>query len=1252
MSKERPTYPLLIEESSNYAFTVRRIAKPLSFDKLRNTSNRFYNDLPEEIRDELHNSILHGTCMLSSEPELNAYMHDMGKMHNAKLRKAYENLPGGIWSYCDMFGTEEVKCIDIIDYGCGQGLGIICFADHMRETGQSVNVRRIVLIEPSEMALRRAALHASVLFPDAELVTIQKGFDDLTDEDIFSDEDTPTMHILSNVLDLAKTELDPDGRFDLNRFADLVSANIEGENQFVGVEPLFNHDIADDKFPRFWKRVGISKGYKLICNKGEFVAGKNWTCVIVCGTRNKISKNRIIEYTSTDDNIIEISEPFNMDTGTIEKKFDANIISNTNTNGVGIIAFDKVITKIESEAFCSSNLTNIIIPHGVTSIGVEAFRCCLEMRNINLPNTIVSIGEKAFCECALENIVIPSSVTEIGENAFLGSNIKSLICHAVLPPKIVITPPIIHTPEDIEWLDEDLFVVPDHMSGDWDLYNEKRLGVEAIFRFDDGEYMLQSNVQIYVPKQSVEAYKTALGWCEHADRIFAIESDSNITTNQELETKEIDNNIANADNIELYPQQQEALDAIRSFLDSEEQVFILKGYAGTGKTTMIKALLPLLHNMGKYTTLMAPTGRAAKVLMTKTGREASTIHRTIYYVNKLTSVRHDENGELIKMVDYIYKDKEETRKHDVVEFWFGINQERYADYNPQNAVYIVDEASMVSSRKTSNELFHFGSDVLLDDLLEYAELLKGGKIIFIGDPAQLPPVGDNRSAALSEEYFRGKGIGVTSFELTDVVRQAADSVILENAMMLRDLLQTQPRNTLTFKRCDNEVEDVLATTMVAKYIEMYPEPAFGDTAIICYSNKMAKGYNDAIRTYYYPGEKSVQAGDILQVVKNYYRVDDASQSRDALYNGDFVRVLDVSSEVETQSAPVWTKPGNKREVISLAFRDVTVQTENGEIYKLKIIDSLLNSTNPCLTPNEHTALYINFRMRNPNLPKDKEAQAKMLLEDPYYNALNVKFGYAITGHKSQGGDWDTVFVDYNGRTGLDNDSLRWMYTATTRAKERLYGVNMPNIQPFDKLQFRPITKLNKPAANAQIVGNVGNVDMLTPNATASQKAKCLSVISALGQIGCKVDRVEQLQYKDRYYIRVADVIERYDCTYNGAGYYTAYNALDVSENNNAILGALQSEECYTYQFDYQPSHKVLVDLHAKMRSICDELGVSITNIVEDIKQYNVVYFLKTTGKYSYIKFYFDKNMFVTYGHPYSDIEAEDVLLNEIIAKLS
>ena len=1345
MSKERPTYPLLIESASNYAFTVKRSKENKTFDFFRKVSTAFYRQLPEDIRDELHKSILRGTCMLGSEPELNAYMHDMGKMHNAKLRKAFDNLS-------ENFRNAEV--VDVIDYGCGQGLGIIAFADYLRENFVDKEVRRIVLVEPSEMALKRAALHANVLFPNATLVTINKGFDDLVDEDIVSDAEVMTLHILSNVLDLAKTDLDPKGYFDLNRFADLISANLEGENQFVGVEPLFNHNITDEKFPRFWKRVGISKDFKLICNKGEFVTGKNWTCVIVCGTKNnesifqklhrdywevgelsdgvicvgnlyrgeygcaqhfyygyvdelgndivpceyseakqfrnglafvknghsdgdngwgainkqgeivipyiyesieradndeyiiasvegridKYDKNgnlrdaegRIIEYTSTDGNIVVPHS---------EEAFDAKIISNTYKNGVGKIIFDKPIAKIGEKAFeyCYT-LKSIVIPDSVVKIGDGAFESCTSLKNISIPDNVINIGGAAFQYCtSLQSAIIGKGVKEISEASF--DECSSLV-DITIPEGVMEVEPFAFSGckalKKLEFPNSITKVYYDAFTGCESLVSVKfgkslRILEENPF---DG---CRSLKQIVVNRDSMPCFEP-----------YADEWWSKLI----VEADEFRTEYGSTTTLQLYSQQQQALDAICEFLKSEDQVFILKGYAGTGKTTMIKAMLPILHSMGKQTVLMAPTGRAAKVLMTKTGENASTIHRTIYSVNRLTSVRHDENGELIKMVDYIYKDKEEVRKHDVVEFWFGINQDRYADYNPQNAVYIVDEASMVSSRKTTNELFHFGSDVLLDDLLEYAELLKGGKVIFIGDPAQLPPVGDNYSAALSEEYFKEKDISVVSFELTDVVRQAADSVILENAMMLRDLLQTQTRNTLTFKRCDNEVEDVLATTMVAKYIEMYPEPSFGDTAIICYSNKMAKGYNDAIRSYYYPGEQSVQAGDILQVVKNYYRVDEASQSRDALYNGDFVRVLDVSSDAETQSAPVWTKPDNKREVISLQFRDVSVQTENGDIYKLKIIDSLLNSTNPGLTPNEHIALYINFRMRNPNLPKDKEAQAKMLMEDPYYNALNVKYGYAITGPKSQGGDWDAVFVDYDGRTGLDNDSLRWMYTATTRAKKILYGVNMPNIQPFDKLQFRPITKLNKPAANAQIVGNVGNVDMLSSNASASQKAKCLSVISALDCIGYKVDKIEQLQYKDRYHIRVNDVVEKYDCTYNGAGYYTAYNALNASEHSNAIIGALQSEESYTYQFDYLPSHKVLEDLHAKMRSICDELGVSITNIVEDIKQYNVAYFLKTTGKYSYIKFYFDKNMFVTYGHPYSDIESEDILLNEVITKLS
>lgn len=702
--------------------------------------------------------------------------------------------------------------------------------------------------------------------------------------------------------------------------------------------------------------------------------------------------------------------------------------------------------------------------------------------------------------------------------------------------------------------------------------------------------------------------------------------------------------IATIMELKLYPQQQQALDAIRNFLESDTQVFILKGYAGTGKTTMIKALIPVLQNLNKQVQLMAPTGRAAKILKSKTGLSATTIHSAIYAGPSLTSVRHNEVGELIKMEDYTYKDKEESRKHDIMQLWFGIDPKHYDGYIPERAVYIVDEASMVSSRKVEQEVFHFGSDILLDDLLEYAELLKGGKIIFVGDPAQLPPVGDNRSAALDEEYFSAKNISVATFELTDVIRQERDSAILENAMMVRDVLKQQKRNTLSFHRKPDETEDISATDIVIKFTELYPEPLFGSAAILCYSNRATKGYNDAIRTHYFSGEKYIQPGDILQVVRNCYSV--------GLFNGDFVRVLDVSPNTETQSAPVWTKIGGKREVISLTFRDITIQTDEGAIHNLKIIDSLLNNSEPHLSVDEHTALYINFRMRHPNLPNNREIVARALMEDPYYSALNVKYGYAITGHKSQGGDWDTVFVDYAGRIGLDDDSLRWTYTATTRAKKRLYGANMHNVKPFDKLTIRTITKASKPAPNALSIADMGVVEWLGDNATNTQKAKYLSVAKALERIDFKVERVERLQYKDRYHIVGANGVEKYDCTYNGSGYYTAYQPLQKTRNTSAILEALHSDECYEYQFDYTPHSDTLAQLYARVQSSADEIGVKITNVTEEIKQYFVVYHLKTSGQFSRIKFYFDKNNFITYAQPESDLGTEDALLQKLIEKLA
>ena len=273
MSEANNKYPLIIESKSNYAYVLKR-KKQLSFNAIRNASNVFYNQLPIEIRNELHQQILRGTCQLDNETELNAYMHDMSLMHNAKLRDAFSHLS------THFFNERE---IDIIDYGCGQAMGCISYADYLRENNHTQNVRRITLIEPSEIALARAALHSSLLFPNAEIVTINKGFDDLTASDIEVDTNIPTLHIFSNVLDMGSTP-NYNGVFNLETFSNLVLEISKGYNEYVITEPLFSDSRRDEQVDIFISSLlGINVYYEKKCNSGEFVANKNWTCVIKCG---------------------------------------------------------------------------------------------------------------------------------------------------------------------------------------------------------------------------------------------------------------------------------------------------------------------------------------------------------------------------------------------------------------------------------------------------------------------------------------------------------------------------------------------------------------------------------------------------------------------------------------------------------------------------------------------------------------------------------------------------------------------------------------------------------------------------------------------------------------------------------------------------------------------------------------------------------------------------------------------------------
>lgn len=585
---------------------------------------------------------------------------------------------------------------------------------------------------------------------------------------------------------------------------------------------------------------------------------------------------------------------------------------------------------------------------------------------------------------------------------------------------------------------------------------------------------------------------------------------------------------------------------------------------------------------------------------------------------------------------------------DDIQMWFGLRTLEN-DLTPSDMLYIVDESSLISSKRTQNEFLHFGTDVLIDDLLTFVQPALGGKIIFVGDPAQLPPVGDNRSAALDESFFQEKGLATESFELTEVVRQKGESIVLKNAMIVRDLLKKDStnRNQLCYERKEGEVEDVTPMEVVSRFVEDLPQPEIGNSVVVCFSNAKVKDYNDEIRQQYFPGNRGIMVGDVLQVVKN------SIFNNVYVFNGDFVTVTEVDDKVEVQSAPVWmnVNGGKERIIVELEYQDIKVVTEYAQEFSCKIIKNLLNNAYPSLKQKEVTSAYINFRMRHPEIKNNREVTSSALLEDPYFNALNAKYGYAITCHKSQGGEWKNVYVDYGGRTGTNDDCLRWQYTATTRAVERLYGVNIPCITPLSKMTFSK-TMLNKNAPKMSIPYAAVSVETpLSPSASNAQKAKYVSAEAALSRLNLSIMSVQEMQYKDRYTILTPHGQEVFDCYYNGTGIYTSISPLQTTDRTEEIVDALRSFELAEYNITYTPESDGLKQLHGKVMSACDEHGIKITNVVEDLDHYKLTYHFVTSGQFSNILFYVNKEGFVTRAMPSSDLGEDDELLNMLIGTM-
>lgn len=425
------------------------------------------------------------------------------------------------------------------------------------------------------------------------------------------------------------------------------------------------------------------------------------------------------------------------------------------------------------------------------------------------------------------------------------------------------------------------------------------------------------------------------------------------------------------------------------------EIMLLKGYAGTGKTTLVSSLVNTLATLGMKSVLLAPTGRAAKVLSAYTGNSAWTIHKKIYRQKSGS----DGLGEFVL-------DRNLHKKT-----WF-----------------IVDEASMIGDRAPES---YFGSGDLLRDLLDFVEAGEGCRLILVGDTAQLPPVGMELSPALDREKLEGLGLRVREFEMTDVIRQAEGSGILSNATSIRKLIREGKADYPPFEFSKfGDISQLSGQDLLESLSSSYDRYGIEETIVVTRSNKRANRFNAGIRAQILWREEELSSGDLLMVVKNNYFWKDEEKRIDFIANGDIMRVDRVLGREEVH--------GHR-----FADLEVSLPDYGGVDLHVKVLLDVIDSETASLGREEQQNLYLSVSEDYPEANTRQLMSAK-ISSDPYFNALQVKFAYALTCHKAQGGQWKAVYLDqgYFTHEMLTLDYLRWLYTAFTRASEKLYLVNL------------------------------------------------------------------------------------------------------------------------------------------------------------------------------------------------------------------
>ena len=486
--------------------------------------------------------------------------------------------------------------------------------------------------------------------------------------------------------------------------------------------------------------------------------------------------------------------------------------------------------------------------------------------------------------------------------------------------------------------------------------------------------------------------------------------------------------------------QEELLDHLSHFIVSPtpRKAFILRGYAGTGKTSIMAALVGALRALQQRVVLLAPTGRAAKVLSGYAHMPAYTIHKYIYRARTKSAPSLEDSAKCLQDAALQFRGKEQFTLRDNLH---------------KNTLFIIDEASMISGvRESSN----FGSGMLLDDLVKYVYSGEGCSMLLLGDDAQLPPVGSAISPALSADYISGYGLDVSEHTLTEVARQALDSGILQNATQLRPLALEGARETDFWDILEfgEDVCTVSGDKLLEALEESYAEVGLEDTILLTRTNRRTNIYNQGIRARLLWKEDELSSGDRLMIVKNNYFWTKEYEGLPFLANGDMVEVVRLR---------------NVREMYGYHFADAQLKLldYDWEVDAVLWLDTLQADSSEG-NQRMQRDLFEKIAEDYPELQHSRRKLIETIYESPYYNALQVRFAYAITGHKSQGGQWARVFIDpYKGGVqtgdkargerapqnatsifgdpaearGEDMKSFyRWLYTALTRAREKVYFI--------------------------------------------------------------------------------------------------------------------------------------------------------------------------------------------------------------------